>query len=146
MNGAAQALFSEGFSCSQALFAAHAESLGLSRSMALRTASGLGAGMGRMQETCGAVTGACLVLGLRYGHESVSDKAGKEKTYALVQEFYGRFQAVHGTTKCFDLLGCDLRSETGQEAFRAGDLVNKVCLKCVGTADRIVDELLKETL
>jgi C_GCAxxG_C_C family probable redox protein len=71
------AYFREGFSCSQAIVAAYAPSLGLDRDTALKIASGFGGGMGRLAETCGAITGAFMVLGLKYG-SAASDREAKE--------------------------------------------------------------------
>jgi len=140
----AEVYFQEGFNCSQSVFAANAESLGLSQDMAFKIASGFGAGMGRTQETCGAVTGACMVLGLRYGHFDAADIEGKERVYALVQNLHRRFVESHGTTICRDLLGCDLRSEEGRKKFLKEGLSKVVCLKCVGTANRILGEIVAE--
>ena len=57
--------FSEGFSCSQSVLAAFAPELGLDADAALRVSAAFGGGMGRLGDTCGAVTGALMVLGLR---------------------------------------------------------------------------------
>src|SRR5512137_2490461 len=97
----AVALFKQGSSCSQAVVAAFAPSLGLDRDTALRLASGFGGGMGRLAETCGAVTGAFMVLGLKYG-AATTDKQAKETIYALVRDFAQRFKAVHGSILCRD--------------------------------------------
>ena len=140
----AEMLFQEGFNCGQAVFASHSETLGMEEEQALKLASGLGAGMGRMQETCGAVTGACLVLGLRYGSTTVDNKAGKERTYSFVKALHEGFSAVHGTTRCRDLLGCDLKTKTGQDFFRERDLQKTVCVKCVETADALVMKMMSE--
>jgi len=140
----AEASFQEGFNCSQSVFAAHAEALGVNQELAFRIASGLGAGMGRMQETCGAVTGACLVLGLRYGHSAAADTEGKDRVYALVQDFHRRFAELHGTTRCRDLLGCDIRTEPGRRKFADEGLSKTVCLPCVRSADRILGEIVSE--
>src|SRR5512133_1309190 len=63
----ATALFSAGFSCAEAIAAAFADRHGVPRDVALRAAGALGAGMSRTGQTCGAVTGAMLVLGLAHG-------------------------------------------------------------------------------
>jgi len=139
-----ESLFREGFNCGQAVLVPHASALGLSEEQAFKLAAGLGAGMGRMQETCGAVTGACLVLGLRYGHTAADDKARKEHTYGLIRHFHEEFATVHLSTRCSDLLGVDLRTEEGQNSFKEQELNKTVCLKCVGTADGLVRKILKE--
>jgi C_GCAxxG_C_C family probable redox protein len=142
VSATAESIFLEGFNCAQAVFASHAEYLGVSKEFALRVASGLGAGMGRMQETCGAVTGGCLVLGLRFGKTDTSDVDGKEITYILVQSLHRQFAEAHGSTHCRDLLGCDLRTDEGKRKYKKDDLAKNKCLECVRTADRIVREIL----
>ena len=79
-------LFKEGFSCSQAVAAAFAEDQGLPVETALRLSQGFGGGMARLAETCGAVTGAIMIIGLKHGRIRAKDDEAKERTYALVQE------------------------------------------------------------
>ena len=144
MKNAAQELFAQGFNCSQAVFGARADELGVPRKTALQIASGFGAGMGRKQETCGAVTGAGMVLGMKFGHTAADDKTGRERVYAQVLALHDRFTAVHGSTSCRVLLGCDLTTAEGQQAMKDHELMKTVCLKCVGTAHDLVSEILKE--
>ena len=70
-------LFSSGYNCAQAVFAAVAPELGLDRVAALRVATGFGGGMGRLQRSCGAVTGSVMLLGLRYGMRDGADQEAK---------------------------------------------------------------------
>jgi len=146
LSTSAEAYFRDGFNCSQSVLAANAGSLGVSKELAFRIASGLGAGMGRLQDTCGAVTGACLVLGLRYGHSTAGDAEGKERVYALVQDFHRRFVESHGTTRCRDLLGCDIQTDEGRRKFSDNGLSKAVCLVCVRSADRILGEIERSLL
>ena len=92
--------FKAGLACSQAVFASFAEDLGLPGEKALMIASGFGAGMGRMSLTCGAVTGAFMVLGLRNGYSIADDKESKEEMYRLIREFGDKFRAMHGSLEC----------------------------------------------
>ena len=128
----AVACFNEGFNCAQAVLTAYCEDFGLDRETALRLACGLGAGMGRLQETCGAVSGAYLVIGLKYGPE-------KEQTYAMVQEFARRFEAKNKTRNCRALLGVDL---LGGDRRTASERVNSICPQMVQDAIEILESLL----
>src|SRR4030066_960128 len=101
----AGACFNEGFMCSQAVLSAYAEQFGLDHEAALRVSAAFGGGMGRMGETCGAVTGAFMVIGLKYGRTAVQDPQSHEKTTRLVKEFVDRFKAIHGSIVCRELLG-----------------------------------------
>ena len=128
----AVACFNEGFNCSQAILSTYCESLGLERETALKLSCGLGAGMGRLQETCGAVSGAYLVIGLKYGSD-------KEKTYALVREFSKKFKARNKSTNCRELLGVDLI--LGDKA-AASQRVREVCPAAVRDAAEILESIL----
>ena len=76
--------FPEGFSCSQAILSTYGEEVGLARSLGLKLAAGFGGGMGRMAETCGAVTGAFMVVGLKHGRTKAGDSKAKGKTDDLL--------------------------------------------------------------
>jgi C_GCAxxG_C_C family probable redox protein len=135
----AVACFNDGFNCAQAVLSTYCEQFGLDRETALRVACGLGGGMGRLQETCGAVSGAYLVIGLKYGQSAKDDAAAKEKTYAMVQEFARRFAARNKTTNCRALLGVDL---IGGDRQTASECVKQICPKMVQDAAEILESLL----
>ena len=134
--------FSRGFNCAQAVFSTYAPLAEVEQEDALRIATGFGAGMGRLQEVCGAVTGAFMLIGCKHGMVDAADSAAKETTYALMQDFARRFRELHGSTSCRDLLGCDLRTEDGKRQFVERDLLNVVCLPCVRDACAIVEETI----
>lgn len=138
----AEALFRQGYSCSQAVLAAFSEELGLDRESALKVAAGFGGGMGRMAETCGAVTGAVMVLGLRHGSTRADDKPSKEKTYERVREFVARFKALHGSVVCRELLGCDISTPSGSQQARDQQLTTTLCPKFVRGAVEVLEKLL----
>ncbi|HQP31462.1 MAG TPA: C-GCAxxG-C-C family protein, partial [Deltaproteobacteria bacterium] len=95
----AKRLFSDGFNCSQAVLTVFAEDFGLERTNALRLACGFGGGM-RMGGPCGAVSGACMAIGLKYGKIRAEDNEARDRTYALVKELAVRFRSLHGTVLC----------------------------------------------
>ncbi|MCE5252334.1 C-GCAxxG-C-C family protein [bacterium] len=135
--------FNEGFSCSQSVFSTYAEHLGIDRETALRLAGGLGGGMGRMGETCGALTGAVLVIGLVYGSTESGENEAKIKTYSLVQEAFKRFGARCGSVNCRDLLGSDICSPENRAQVRDQGLFGTVCPKCVRDAAEILEEIVE---
>ncbi len=107
---------------------------------ALKVACGLGAGMGRKQEVCGAVTGGILVLGLRHGRGSRDERPAMEATYAKTRELMERFADRHGSCICRVLLnGCDPSTEEGKKQFKEKDLLNVVCRPCVQTVVEILE-------
>jgi C_GCAxxG_C_C family probable redox protein len=138
----AVACFTQGFNCSQAILSTYGDARGLPRDTALRVASAFGAGMGRRGDTCGAVTGALMVIGLKYGHSTPEDEAGKEKTYGLAAEFCRRFTSNHESIVCRDLLGCDLNTPEGLARAREDRLFELRCPIFVQTAAAILDDIL----
>jgi C_GCAxxG_C_C family probable redox protein len=138
----AVACFKEGFNCSQAVLAAFAPELGLEREAALRVAGAFGGGMGRTGQTCGAVTGALMVLGLKHGQVSAADRPAKEHTYALAREFVAQFEARHGSALCRELLGYDIGTPEGMQAIKEKGLHHSLCPKLVGDAAEILERLL----
>jgi C_GCAxxG_C_C family probable redox protein len=139
---AAVACFREGFNCSQSILAAWSGRFGMDRETAMRTASAFGAGMGRMGEVCGAVTGALMVIGLKHGQTDARDGQAKERNYALTREFAERFRSRHGTLLCRELLGCDLTTPEGMEAARQMRLFTERCPRFVQDAAEILEKLL----
>jgi len=138
----AVATFKEGFSCSQAVFSACSASLGLDRELALKIAGAFGGGMGRMGETCGAVTGAFMAIGLKYGKAQAKDDQAREKTYELVREFVKRFKARRGSIVCKELLGYDISTPEGAKIVREQKISANLCPQLVRDAVEILDEIL----
>ena len=90
-------LFKAGCNCSQSVFAAFADEFNLDEQLAIRISLGLGGGVGRMRECCGAVSGAALVLGLRHGPD-------KSAAYHAIQKFCADFKEECGSIVCRELL------------------------------------------
>ena len=135
-------VFNSGFNCAQSVLSSFIEETGLNRDMALRITAGLGGGMGRMQHTCGAVTGACLVIGALCGSEDAGNEESREKTIGLTRKFLSAFTDKHGSVNCKELIGYDLNSE--EELMEAGE--NKVfetkCAAFVKTAVALLENEL----
>jgi len=87
--------FKNSFNCAQSVFATFAPQFRIPETNAFKIACPFSAGMGRMQETCGDVTGAFMVSGLKYGKFIAEDKISKEITYEKVREFSKRFQELN---------------------------------------------------
>jgi C_GCAxxG_C_C family probable redox protein len=135
--------FKQGYSCAQAVLTAYAPSLGLERSDAIRVAGGFGGGMGRMGLTCGALTGAIMVLGLGHAAQDPQDLAAKEATYARVRELVARFKAKHGRSGCRELIGCDISTPEGYQQARDEGVFVTHCRGYVRDACEILDRLLE---
>jgi C_GCAxxG_C_C family probable redox protein len=138
----AGASFQEGFSCSQAVFTAFSDDFGLDRLTALKVSQAFGGGMGHLGEVCGAVTGAFMAIGLKYGRTRADDLEARDKTYALIQAFAHRFKELHCSLTCRCLLGCDIGTEEGMKAARDKNLFQTLCLNYVKDAAEIADALM----
>ncbi|SKA06669.1 C-GCAxxG-C-C family protein [Selenihalanaerobacter shriftii] len=133
--------FKEGFSCSQAVFAAYAPKFGLDQETALKISGPFGGGIGGMGETCGVVTGALMVVGLKDG-VIVSDPEEKAKVKAKAQEFINKFKTKNKNITCIKLLGCDISTEEGMEIVKEKELIDKVCSNLVKDAGEVLEEIL----
>lgn len=127
-------LFKTGLCCSQAVFCAFAEDFGMDAEMAQKISAGLGGGVGRMREVCGAVTGATLALGLKYGPDKAS-------VYPHVQELCARFKAECGSIVCRELLDGTGASQGGTPETRSETYYRKrPCAELVRLAARLAEE------
>jgi C_GCAxxG_C_C family probable redox protein len=137
----AAATFKEGFSCSQAVLGTYCERFGLDKELACKISSGFGGGM-HLDQACGAVTGAFMVIGLKYGRTRADDVEAKMKTARMVTEFAKKFKALHGSISCTELIGCNISTLEGFEEAKKKDLFKQVCPKYVISAAEILDEML----
>ena len=137
----AAAMFKEGFSCSQAVLATYCEQFGLDKKQAYQISCGFGGGM-RLDQTCGAVTGAFMVIGLKYGRTRADDAEAKMNTAKKEVEFAKKFKQRHGTIGCTELLGCNISTMEGFEEAKRKDLFKQACPKYVISATEILDEIL----
>ena len=112
------------------------------KDLAIRLATGFGAGLAREGEVCGAVSGGILAISLRHGRGEMDDKSKTEETYAKTCEFVARFKERHGSVLGRELIHCDLRTTEGQDFFKENDLLHKTCVGCVETASELTDHAL----
>ncbi len=134
--------FKEGFNCSQAIVLAYGPKYGLSAKPAAKAGAGFGGGMGQLGETCGAVTGAILIIGLKHCPADAKDRDAKLKTYALVRKLAQRFKKRNRSIICRDLLGCDINTKKGLIAARKAGIFQSVCPKLVRDAAQILETML----
>jgi C_GCAxxG_C_C family probable redox protein len=134
--------FKSGLNCAQSVLLAYTGKYGIDDHLALGLACGFGGGMGRLQKTCGAVTGAFMVLGAYNCSKYADNKERKAKTYAMVQDFHTRFKNIYETSDCIDLLKCDLNTEEGRKFHAENNQHELVCEKCIGDAIKLIDEII----
>jgi C_GCAxxG_C_C family probable redox protein len=130
--------------CAQAVLGTLGPAAGLASSECFRVAAAFGGGMARMGQTCGAVTGGMMVLGLRYGERSIEQPGPRAAFYAKVQDFSARFAQKHGSTVCRDLIHCDLLTPEGHKAFNDQGMHQGICTGLVRSAVEILDTMAGE--
>ncbi len=138
----AVALFQQGFTCSQAVLSVFAQDFGLDRDTALRISQGFGAGIAYTGDICGALSGAIMVMGLRYGRIRADDVAAKEKTYAVVSEFLQEFQTRNGSVTCTGLLGYNLSDPQQVAEVKKNKVVMARCPAFVRDAVKLVEKVI----
>ena len=139
-------LFKEGYNCSQSVFTAFAHRFGIDKDTALKISAGLGGGVGRMREVCGAVSGAAMAIGSICAATEGKDSETKQKNYELVREFAKRFTDENGSIVCRELLGLDIKMETtAKPDSRTAEYYKKrPCVELVECAAKILEELIAE--
>jgi C_GCAxxG_C_C family probable redox protein len=134
-------IFAQGFNCCQAIIATYGPAHGLDRITALRVGGAIGGGMGRTGRTCGAVSGALMTIGLAHAKTTTEGGRPNDKAYELAAEFIRRFQALHNTTDCQDLLGVNIGTAAGMEQARQAGFFRTRCPAFVRSAAQILEEL-----
>ncbi len=134
-----------GYGCAQSVLASYAGDFGLAEGLALKMATGFGSGMGRMCEVCGALTGAFMVIGLKYGREKSDGTrytSETETTYRLVAEVAVKFKDKNGSIYCRELIGHDLMDPAERAKVVELGLFKTTCRKCILDAVEILEETL----
>jgi C_GCAxxG_C_C family probable redox protein len=133
--------FLKSMNCSQAVLETYAPALGMPALLARRVAAALAGGMG-MGSECGAVTGALLVIGLKYGKTTDTDQLADKETFQRVAGLCREFKARHGYLGCSQLLGVDMGTPEGvKEAGKLG-LFTQKCPAYVRSAAEILNTIL----
>lgn len=133
-------LFHTGIDCSQVTFALGAEMLGFDKDTAMKIAAAFGGGMFN-GDTCGAVSGCLMALGLKYGHLQ-NDPETKEEMTNLTNEFEQAFIEENGSLICRDLLGYDISNPEDVKIIMEKGLLDKICPVVTSIACEILEDML----
>jgi len=136
-------LYGSNFNCSQAVLTAFASEFGLDEELALKLGNPLGSGA-RSGEVCGAVSGALMVLGLKYGQCRSEDNESKARAYAVTDEFLRRFREAEGSIVCRCLLGYDLTRPEDMAHIREQNLFRTLCPKVIAKAVEVLESVLAD--
>ncbi|HET6559893.1 MAG TPA: C-GCAxxG-C-C family protein [Prolixibacteraceae bacterium] len=125
--------------CAQSVLLSYAQEINLEEPTALRMAGGFGGGM-CLGETCGAVTGAYMVLGMKINPQGKPVQQIKADSKEAVRQFNSLFMAKHGSLQCKKLLGVDISTPEGATRATELNLYNTLCVELVASAAEILEE------
>ena len=141
----AKTLFRSGANCAQAVLGVFAKECGLEFDQTMRLASSFGAGMARLREVCGAVSGMFMVIGLKEGYCDLKSKAAKDKHYARVQALAAEFKSKTGSLICHELLGLPKGADSPVSEERTADYyTRRPCEEYVVLAAQILEKHFRE--
>lgn len=123
-------LHNSGYNCAQAVACAFAEELGVPEELLFSACEGFGLGMGGMEATCGAVSGAVMAAGFKNSSGNPKNPTTKAATYKYTREITEAFREKNKTLVCKELKGV----ETG--------IVLRSCQDCIRDAVEIVEHVL----
>ncbi len=130
-------LFMSGCNCSQAVFAAFAPDFGVSEQIALQISVGLGGGVGRMREVCGAVSGSAMAVGLKFPQ---LDKGG---VYEKVRQIAEEFKKSNPSIICRELLSLQVAEKSPLPEARTPEYYKvRPCVKIVEDAALATEKIL----
>ena len=133
-------IFRSGYNCAQSVLVAFQDDKGTETESAMTLAAGFGGGMGRLQQTCGALTGAFMAIGQHCKKQFETNDLIKEKSRALIQNVHKKFVNIHKASDCKSLLNLDLNTEEGQKRMKEENLSMQVCEQCVMNAVALLEE------
>jgi len=129
----ASEIYNGGLYCSQAVLGAFCEKYGMDKDLAFMISCGLNSGC-RSADVCGAVSGAILVVGLKYGDN-------KAICNLKTEEYVKAFRDRNGSIICRDLLGRDISTPEGKEKATTENLFKTRCVDMVASSAQILAEL-----
>lgn len=124
------ALHDKKYNCCQAVACSFADEIGVDKETLFKAGEAFGLGMGCMNGTCGAVTGAVMLAGLKNSDGNLEAPATKGDSYKLSKEILKCFEEKNGSTICRELKGVD----TGK--------VLRSCPDCIMDAVEIAQQVL----
>ena len=135
-------LYKSDYNCAQSVVAAYEDYLGTKTQLLVDMAKGFGGGMGRLQKTCGAITGAFMVMSSLYKNSGEEDKKQLTKD---IQEIAYRFNEVHGDLNCKALIKYDLNDEKEHQKAKEEKVFEEKCTKFIETSVELVDEFIEKS-
>lgn len=136
----AKQLFSDGYNCAQSVSAVFAEDYGIKPDNIMKISCGFGGGM-RNAEVCGAVTGAIMVIGMKYGTGVGFSAEARAECYRKTKEFTEAFEQKNNSIICRDLLGIDIFKGDGMARAQEKNLFNTTCVDMIVDAVELLEKM-----
>ena len=135
--------FNQEYTCSQAILSEYCGLFNLDLETALKLSAGSAGGM-RFGGTCGAVTGAFMVLGLKFGTQDCEKPDGRKNVYDAVYEFTKSFEKIHDSTNCESLISCNIGTADGMRKAKEENLFYTICPKFIKSSAEILEIMLNK--
>lgn len=119
-----------GYNCAQAVACTYCDLIGMDETVMFKLTEALGAGMGGMEGTCGAVSGACILAGMKTSTGNLEKPDSKGASYKLSREILKQFKEQNTSVTCRELKGVG----TGK--------VLRACDDCIKDAAAIAEKVL----
>ena len=136
--------FATGCNCCLSITTAFGPDYNLDSQKALKIGAAFGGGMTRLGNTCGAVSGALMVIGLVFRNDNPEDTENKEHVYEIGRRFLDQFMEIHRTVMCRDLIGIDLNDEHDLQRARETGIFVEKCPDFVKTAAQLLENILEQ--
>ncbi len=137
----ALAKFEEGYDCSHAILSAYADLFEFDEQSVETIRKPCGPTTGRPMTVCGAVAGALKALNQKLREEKEAGNTTRKKS-ELHREFRERFEKLHGSVSCKELLGTDISEIEGQMTAMDEDLFHTRCVHYITDAALILEDLI----
>lgn len=136
------AFHAQGFNCAQSVLAAFAEELGLSAEQATRVSECFGGGVCGNERLCGAVSGALMCAGLRFGRIEGKDIEARKRARDVGNEILSAFIERHGSCECHVMLDREAGTQLGPDPTRSHAPFAAHCEGVIRDAGALVEKLV----
>ncbi|MCI5726921.1 MAG: C-GCAxxG-C-C family protein [Clostridium sp.] len=120
----------KGYNCAQAVVCSFCEDIDMDKKSLFKLSEGFGLGMGSMQCTCGALSGAIFLAGIKNSSGNLENPSSKQSTYQIAKDIQEKFKERIGSTVCQEIKGVN-----------SGKMLSS-CAKCIDVAVQIAEEVL----
>lgn len=134
--------FENGCNCSQAILNAYCEDFGLDSEKASNIAVAFGGGVGRQGRMCGCLSGALMVLGLKFGINSTNQINVRTDCYDLAKSFSKRFIELNGALDCRDIIKYNLDNLEERKKAQESNVFKSRCSRVVANTVELLEDFI----